>query len=397
MNSIELGDLTADFAHLIRRVEQSGARVEVTEGGAPRGVLLPSAELAELEHFGQRVRGGPRPWSGTMRPTPAGPQRQGPYVRYPHSDAVRMTFARDHLVVAELRSVEELAWLEEKARTGRQGSMGPKQAAAFEEFLARRRPTGDGIAWIAGSWREQEPFTVLEFLEGVRRPRRSRSATGPMPRMSPTGCCCTRCGSGATAKAARTSSTYWPSARRTGGHGWATTTSAGPSPPVLDPPASQRITLTATMAKGLYQFDYARDGVHQNPFPLEPTEDGRHDMYELIWYTPGRTPFAPDAPLGFLNPHIRRAEEQTDYTDGMSLFFAGLERAFGLSLPREALVSGQVRCARPARARGWLAGRRLTGRPYRSRAGSERVAPASAYGRSTPLGTERRRARPTPP
>ncbi|WP_432108637.1 type II toxin-antitoxin system prevent-host-death family antitoxin [Streptomyces sp. AA1529] len=351
MDSIELGDLTADFAHLIRRVEQSGARVEVTEGGAPRGVLLPSAELAELEHFGQRVRGGPRPWSGTIRPTPAGPQRQGPYVRYPHSDAVRMTFARDHLVVAELRSVEELAWLEEKARTGRQGSMGPKQAAAFEEFLARRRPTGDGIAWIAGSWREQEPFTVLDFLEG------------PTPEA-------VALGYGADAQDVADGLLLHQVRERSdreGGDAFLDVLAFGEADgwtwlghhdfggalsPVLDPPASQRITLTATMAKGLYQFDYARDGVHQNPFPLEPAEDGRHDMYELIWYTPGRTPFAPDAPLGFLNPHIRRAEEQTDYTDGMSLFFAGLERAFGLSLPREALVSGQVRCARPARARG---------------------------------------------
>ena len=54
-------------------------------------------------------------------------------------------------------------------------------------------------------------------------------------------------------------------------------------------------------------------------------------------------------PLAFLNPYIRRAEEETDWADGIPMFFAGLERAFGLSLPRDAITSGRVRCARLAR------------------------------------------------
>jgi hypothetical protein len=117
----------------------------------------------------------------------------------------------------------------------------------------------------------------------------------------------------------------------------------------LDPPPAQQITLTATTAKAIYDFVYTEDGVYQDPYPLEGGADEQHSMYELAWYTPGEPPFAPDAPLGFLNAHIRRAEKVTDWTDGIPLFFAGLERAFGLSLPREAITSGHVRCARPAR------------------------------------------------
>ncbi|MFE0877044.1 type II toxin-antitoxin system prevent-host-death family antitoxin [Streptomyces smyrnaeus] len=176
MDSVELCEFVTAFGHAIGRVEETGERVSVTDGGEPVGVLLPAAELAELEHFAQRVHGGPRPRPRVIRERPVGPEQRGPYIRYVHADGLRMTFARDRVVVAELRSVDE-----------------------------------------------------------------------------------------------------------------------------------------------------------------------------LIWYTPGETPFAPSAPLALLDLHIRRAEEETDWADGIPLFFAGLERAFGLSLPRDALASGQVRCARPAR------------------------------------------------
>jgi hypothetical protein len=57
-----------------------------------------------------------------------------------------MTFIRDRVIVAELRSVEELDWLEDNARRGRHGYMEPRQAAAFEEFLTRQPPISDGKA-----------------------------------------------------------------------------------------------------------------------------------------------------------------------------------------------------------------------------------------------------------
>ncbi|MEU0200166.1 MULTISPECIES: type II toxin-antitoxin system Phd/YefM family antitoxin [unclassified Streptomyces] len=347
MDSVELRELTTDFGPVIGHVEETGERVRVTDGGEPAGVLLPAADLAELEHFAQRVYGGPRPRPRTVRETPAGPQRQGPYTRYAYTDGVRMTFTRDRLVVAELRTVDELDWLENNARTARQGFMDPQQAAAFEEFLARQPPVGDGLAWIAADWRQQEPFTVLEFIKGPT-PEEAALAYGADAQDITDGLLLHQ----VRDRDARegTDDTYHVLAFGEAGewtwlgyHDFDNAFSRR-----LDPPPRQQITLTATMAKGIYDFKYCEDGVYQNPFPLEDSADTRRDMYELIWYTPGQAPFAPDAPLGFLNAHIRRAEQHTDWTDGIALFFAGLERAFGLSLPRDGITSGHVRCARPA-------------------------------------------------
>ncbi len=348
MDSVELCEAIADFGRLVGRVEETGERVCVTDGAKPAGLLLPAAELAELEHFAQRVHGGLRPRPRAMQEGPIGPERQRPYVRYVHADGVRMTFTRDRVVVAELRSVEELDWLEDRARRGRQGYMDPKQAVAFEEFLARQRPVGDGIAWIADEWTEQEPFTVLEFIKGPT-PQEVALAYGADPQDITEGLLLHQV-------------REWDAREGTdelhrvlvfgeagewtwlGYHDFDDELSRS-----LDPPPPQQITLTATAAKAIYDFDYTKDGVYQNPHPIEDNADEERDMYELSWYTPGEPPFAPEAPLSFLNPHIRRAEEATDWTDGIPLFFAGLERAFGLSLPRDALTSGHVRCARPAR------------------------------------------------
>lgn len=337
----------ADFGALVARVEETGERLGVTEEGEPLGVLLPAAELAELEHFAQRVHDGVRPWSRVVREHPFGPEVQGPYVRYVQADGLRMTFTRDRLVVAEVRSVEEMEWLEAKAGRGRRGFMDPKQAAAFEEFLARQPPVGDGIAWIAGSWKGQEPFTVLEFFKGPSVEEVALAHGADLQDIA----------DGLRLRGVR----EWDEREGTDdllqvlvfgeAAGWTwlghhDLDAAFFEP--LDPPPAQQITLTASAAKGIYDFSYCQDGEYQNPYPVENGADGHRDMYELSWYTPGETPFAPDAPLAFLNPHIRRAEEHTDWTDGIALFFAGLERAFGLSLPRDEITSGDVRCARPA-------------------------------------------------
>ncbi|MEV0276291.1 prevent-host-death family protein [Streptomyces sp. NPDC050610] len=348
MDCIELRDLIADFGPVIGRIEETGERVGVTEDREPAGVLLAAAELAELEHFAQRVHAGPRPRPGSGQERPAGPERQGPYTRYAYTGEVRMTFTRERATVAELRSAAELDWLESKARIGRQSYMDPKQAAAFEEFLARQPPFEDGIAWIADDWSEQEPFTVLEFIKGVTaeevalaygadaqdidgglllhtvREQDEREGTDELCRVLAFG---------------EAAGWTW-----LGYHDFDDAFTRR-----LDPPPAQQITLTATGAKAIYDFSYRKDGEYQNPFPAEGGADAGSDAYELIWYTPGEPPFGPEAPLEFLNPHIRHAERQTDWTGGIPLFFAGLERAFGLCLPQRAITSGHVRCARPAR------------------------------------------------
>ncbi|MEU5988169.1 hypothetical protein ABZ806_04240 [Spirillospora sp. NPDC047418] len=348
MISVGLSEVLAGFGRVIGRVEEAGERVLVVDGGEAVGILLPAAELAELEHFAQRVHGGPRPRTRVVREHPVGPERQGPYVRYVHADKVRMTFTRDRVIVAELRSVAELDWLEDSARTGRQGYLDPKQAAAFEQFLARQGPEGDGIAWIADGWKAQEPFTVLEFIQG-RSPEEVALAYGADPQDVTGGLMLHQVREREEREGTddlldvlvfgEASGWTW-----LGYHDFDDAFSRA-----LDPAPAQRITLTATMGKAIYDFSYTKDGVYQNPFPVEDGADGQRDMYELIWYTPGEAPFPLNAPLAFLNPYIRRAEEETDWADGIPTFFAGLERAFGLSLPRGAITSGRVRCARPAR------------------------------------------------
>lgn len=350
MDNVELSHAVADFAGLVGRVEATGERVCVVDDGEPTSVLLPAAELAELEHFAQRAHDGARhrPRSGSGQGHPFGPDPQGPYIRYVHADGGRMTFVRDRVVVAELRSVAELDWLEDRARTARQGYMPPKQAAAFEEFLARQGPVGDGVAWIAGSWRRQEPFTDLVFIKGLTaedaalaygadaqdiadglllhqvEERDAREGTDDLIRVLAFG---------------EENGWTW-----LGYHDFDHAFSRS-----LDPPPEQQITLGATMAKAIYTFSYFEDGVYQNPFPIEDGAEDRRDMYELIWYVPGEAPFAPEAPLSFLNLHLRIAEKAGNWTDNIALFLEGLERAFGLALPRNAITSGNVRCARPAR------------------------------------------------
>ncbi|MET8684640.1 type II toxin-antitoxin system prevent-host-death family antitoxin [Streptomyces sp. NPDC004732] len=350
MDNVELSAAIADFAGFVGRVEETGERVCVVDGGEPTSVLLPAAELAELEHFAQRDHSGARhrPRSGSGQGLPFGPDPQGPYIRYVHADGGRMTFVRDRVVVAELRSVAELDWLEDRARTARQGYMPPHQAAAFEEFLARQRPVGDGVAWVADSWQNQEPFTELVFVKGPSaedvalaygadaqdiadglllhqvEERDAREGTDDLTRVLAFG---------------EENGWTW-----LGYHDFDHAFSRS-----LDPPPEQQITLTATMAKAIYDFSYFEDGVYQNPFPIEDGAEDQRDMYELIWYTPGEAPFAPEAPLAFLNLHLRIAEKAGVWTDNIALFFEGLERAFGLSLPRDAITSGNVRCARPAR------------------------------------------------
>ena len=347
MDSVELSDFVPDFEQAVGRVAETGERVRITEGGEPARVLVSAAELAELEHFAQRAgdygmpRTRPRPTDERWRPF--GPEEQGPYTRFVHSDGVRMTFVRDREVVAELKSAAEFEWVEERARLGRQSYMPPKQRAAFEEFLARQPPVGDGIAWIAGSWLGTEPFPVLDFVKG-RTPEDVALAYGADPRDVAEGLLLHE---------------VWEMDQRDGTEEfmrvitfgeWGEWTWLGyPSDDYggrLSPPPAEQIKLVSCEARAKYDFRYLRDGEYQDPDPTEDDVVPSRGEWLINWYTPGEMPFVPDAPLGFLNPHIRRAEEVTLWNDPVELFFAGLERAFGLALPKQGITEGKVRCAR---------------------------------------------------
>lgn len=139
---VELIEGAPEFTRLIAEVEETGERVRLTPDGEPARVLLAAAELAALEYWAARHNKGARPKDEPAHEYPPGPTAYGPYIGYsrPHGG---MTLTRGRMVVAELRDAETVAWLDEQAMHGRQGYMGPKQSAAFAEFLARQPQVGD--------------------------------------------------------------------------------------------------------------------------------------------------------------------------------------------------------------------------------------------------------------
>ncbi|MFF9570673.1 type II toxin-antitoxin system Phd/YefM family antitoxin [Streptomyces sp. NPDC014685] len=148
-----------DYGRLVSLVESTGERVVFTEHGGAVSVLLPAGKVAELEHWvradcpvpgpipqGEGEEEGPDGAArdaGWLRVEPlAEPEEYGPYTRYVRADGRRVSFARGGAVVVVQVDAREVEWLENRAMHARQGYMSPKQAAAFEEFLARQPPVG---------------------------------------------------------------------------------------------------------------------------------------------------------------------------------------------------------------------------------------------------------------
>ncbi|WP_336111398.1 hypothetical protein [Streptomyces sp. PTD9-10] len=111
---------------------------------AERAVLVPAATLALWEH-----------WAPSAYPTSVAEEEEeeqavveepelghpaefGAFTLFRRRVGGRTAVARQGVVVAELLDPDEAHWLQEQARTVRQGFMDPKQKAAFEEFLARQ-------------------------------------------------------------------------------------------------------------------------------------------------------------------------------------------------------------------------------------------------------------------
>ncbi|MFF3271205.1 type II toxin-antitoxin system Phd/YefM family antitoxin [Streptomyces chrestomyceticus] len=153
-----------DYERLVSLVESTGERVVLTDAEVPVSVLLPAGVVAELEHWARTDHPAPAPvaeegeeeegeeegaggvaWDvGRLEVEPlARPLEYGPYTRYVRADGKRVSFARGGAVVAVQLAAVEADWLADQAKYRRQGFMDPKQAAAFEEFLARQPPVGE--------------------------------------------------------------------------------------------------------------------------------------------------------------------------------------------------------------------------------------------------------------
>ncbi|MFD5933202.1 hypothetical protein [Streptomyces sp. NPDC060333] len=204
----------------------------------------------------------------------------------------------------------------------------------------------EGFAWVAESWREQDPYTTLAFFRAA--PGRTVDAErlallyGADPAQVAAG---TRlkdlqAGNGGEFYGGR----EWESCCFGQAGGW-TFLLHHDTPPgaFADKEAyaalgiEESVWLSATSAKAIYTFDYIRNG--------RRVDDDR-GVLELIWYERGHAPYPRGGELEFLNRAVRRAElDHPELTDTFELYFHALEESLGLRLPRRDFAEGEVRAA----------------------------------------------------
>ncbi|MER6098837.1 hypothetical protein ABT154_23885 [Streptomyces sp. NPDC001728] len=204
----------------------------------------------------------------------------------------------------------------------------------------------EGLAWIARSWRDQDPYTILAFFRAA--PGESVDAErlallyGADPAQIAAG---TRLKDLQALADGRVNwDRQWESCCFGRAGEW-TFLLHHESPPgaFADKEAyaalgiEESVWLTATSAKAIYTFDYIRDG--------RRVDDDRGAL-ELIWYERGRAPYPRGGELYFLNRAVRRAElDHPELTSTFELYFHALEESLGLSLPRRDFAEGEVRAA----------------------------------------------------
>ena len=204
----------------------------------------------------------------------------------------------------------------------------------------------EGLAWIAGSWRDQAPYTTLAFYRAA--PGRTVDAErlallyGADPAQVSAG---TRLKDLLAVDGGRAHlDRQWESCCYGQAGEW-TFLLHHDTPPgsFADKEAyaalgiTESVWLSATSAKAIYSFDYIRDGRRV---------DDDWGMLELIWYERGHAPYLRGGELDFLNRAVRRAElDHPELTNTFELYFHALEESLGLRLPRRDFAEGEVRVA----------------------------------------------------
>ncbi|MFI8371560.1 hypothetical protein [Streptomyces sp. NPDC085466] len=264
-----------------------------------------------------------------------------------------------------VRHLDDVLYLIAEAAVNRPGTGPEETAVALEavdpEWGGRFRTGGldgtgtvescgrdprEGLAWIAGSWRDQAPYTTLQFFRAA--PGRTVDAEqlalqyGADPAQVAAG---TRLKDllavdGGRAHADR----QWRSCCFGRSGAW-TFLLHHDTPPgaYADKEAYaalgivETVWLSATSAKAIYTFDYVRDGRRV---------DDDLGILELISYDRGRAPYPLGGELDFLNRAVRRAElDHPEVTDTFELYFHALQESLGLRLPRRDFTEGEVRAA----------------------------------------------------
>ncbi|MFJ7125567.1 hypothetical protein [Streptomyces sp. NPDC098101] len=215
-----------------------------------------------------------------------------------------------------------------------------------EEAGACGRDPLEGLAWVAGSWREQDPYTTLAFFRAA--PGRTVDAErlallyGADPAQVAAG---TRLKDlPAVDDGWSYADRQWESCCFGEAGGWTFLLHHDTPPEAFaDEEAyaalgiEESVWLTATSAKAMYSFTYLRNDRHV------ADDDG---MWELNWYERGHAPHVRGGELDFLNRAVRRAElDHPELTDPFELYFHALEDSLGLRLPRRDFTEGEVRAA----------------------------------------------------
>ncbi|WP_436318879.1 hypothetical protein [Streptomyces griseorubiginosus] len=207
------------------------------------------------------------------------------------------------------------------------------------------------LAWIAGTWREQDPYTNLAFFRGEDISAEQIALLhGANPEQVAAG---TRLSDLRSMDGTGRDSwdIAWESCCFGQADDWAFVMYHETPPGIRADSAAlsrlgvtETVRLSATAAKAIYTFDYTRDGRRI---------DDDWGVLELIWYERGRAPYYRGGQLDFLNRAIRRAElDHPELTDEFELYFHALETALGLQLPRQDIQEETVQAAQWVRSKG---------------------------------------------
>ncbi|MFI9615761.1 hypothetical protein ACIHCM_29465 [Streptomyces sp. NPDC052023] len=204
----------------------------------------------------------------------------------------------------------------------------------------------DGLAWIAGPWREQNPYSTLAFFRAASGRTVDAERLALLYGADPV-----QVAAGTRLKDLRAVDSgrvhwdrQWQSCCFGQAGGWTFLLHHDMPPGAFADQEAyaalgimESVWLTATAAKAIYTFDYMRDGRRV---------DDDWGALELIWYERGHAPYLRGGELDFLNRAVRRAElDHPEVTNTFELYFHALEESLGLRLPRRHFVEGEVRAA----------------------------------------------------
>ncbi|WP_371656827.1 MULTISPECIES: hypothetical protein [unclassified Streptomyces] len=246
-----------------------------------------------------------------------------------------------NLVTGQAQMLEQInpAWARRFSSGGLDGT--PPAQPCGRDPLER-------LAWIADSWRDQDPYTHLAFFRGEGISAEQIALLhGADPEQTAAGTCLSDL-HGMDGDGRDSWEADWQTVCFGQAGDWVFLMYHEMPPGIGDNSVAlsrlgvtETVRLSATAAKAIYTLDYTRDGRRV---------DDDWGVLELIWYRRGRAPYYRGGQLDFLNQAIRRAElDHPELTSEFELYFHALDDALNLHLPQQDIQQGTVRAAQWAR------------------------------------------------